>query len=125
MPTMPYHLRDQPLPIEDVILHLGSDLRSIRLMRLETQGRLSEAGGLSQGTWSMIENGLAEGVRLEVLARVAAVLHLDLVLRPCHHPPGTGRLPPNGRTRRTRGATRIPGTRRLEPAPDWDERNLW
>ena len=119
---MPYDLRDQPVPIEKVILHLGFDLRNVRLMRFETQTRLSEACGGSQGTWSMVENGLAEGIRLETLARIAAVLHLDLVLRPCSHPPGAGRVPPNGRIRRTRGATRVPGTRRLEPGPDWDER---
>ena len=119
---MPYDLRDQPVPIEEVILHLGFDLRNVRLMRFETQTRLSEACGVSQGTWSMVENGLAEGIRLETLARIAAVLHLDLVLRPCSHPPGAGRVPPNGRIRRTRGATRVPGTRRLEPGPDWDER---
>ncbi len=70
----------------------------------------------------MIENGLAEGVRLEILARIAATLHLDLVLRPCSHPPGAGRMPPNGRTRRTRGSVRVPGTRRLEPSLDRDER---
>lgn len=119
---MPYDLRDQPLPIEEVILHFGFDLRNIRLMRLETQSRLSDASGVSQGTWSMIENGLAEGVRLEILARMAAALQLDLVLRPCNHPPGAGRQPPNGRTRRTAGARRIGPTRRLEPGPDWDER---
>lgn len=119
---MPYDLRDQPVPVEDVILHFGFDLRNARLMRLETQTRLSDACGVSQGTWSMIENGLAEGVRLELLARIAATLHLDLVLRPCTHPPGAGRLPPNGRTRRTRHATRVPGTRRVEVGPDWDQR---
>ena len=119
---MPYDLRDQPAPIEDVILHFGFELRQIRLGKFETQARLSAASGVSQGTWSMIENGLAEGVRLEVLARMAAVLHLDLVLRPCRHPADAGRNPPNGRTRRTRGAKRIPGTQRLLPGPDWDER---
>jgi transcriptional regulator with XRE-family HTH domain len=120
---MPYDLRDQPVPIEEVILHFGFDLRTTRLMRFETQSRLSDASGVSQGTWSMIENGLAEGVRLELLARIAAVLHLDLVLRPCNHPPGAGRQPPNGRIRRTAGARRVPGTRRLVPGPNWDERN--
>jgi transcriptional regulator with XRE-family HTH domain len=117
---VPYYLRDQPLPVEDVILHLGVDLRNARLGRLETQSRLSEACGVSQGTWSMIENGLAEGVRLELLARIAAVLHLDIVLRRCEHPSGAGRVPPNGRTRRTRDARRRPGIRQLEPGPDWD-----
>ncbi len=119
---MPYSLRDQPAPVEDVILHLGFDLRNARLMRFETQTRLSAVCGVSQGTWSMIENGLAEGVRLEILARIAATLHLDLVLRPCSHPPGAGRMPPNGRTRRTRSSVRVPGTRRLEPSLDRDER---
>jgi transcriptional regulator with XRE-family HTH domain len=119
---MPYDLREQPVPIEDVILHFGADLRNVRLMRLETQTRLREACGVSHGTWSMIENGLAEGVRLELIARIAAMLELDLVFRPCNHPPGTGRRPPNGRTRRTAGARRLPGSRRLEPGPDWDVR---
>jgi transcriptional regulator with XRE-family HTH domain len=84
---MPYDLRDQPLAIENVILHFGFELRNVRLLRLETQTRLSEGSGVSQGTWSMIQNGLAEGVRLELLARIAASLHLDLVLRPCSHHP--------------------------------------
>jgi DNA-binding Xre family transcriptional regulator len=78
--AMPYDLRDQPLPVENVILHLGFELRNVRLIRLETQTRLSEACGVSQATWSMVENGLAEGVRLELLARIAASLHLELVL---------------------------------------------
>jgi transcriptional regulator with XRE-family HTH domain len=119
---VPYELRDQPAPIEDVILHLAVELRDLRLSRFETQTRLSEASGISQGTWSKIENGLAEGIRLELLARIAAALRVDIVLRPCSHPPGTGRYPPNGRTRRTRGATRIQGTRRLQPGPYWDDR---
>jgi len=119
---MPYFLRDQPEPIELIIMHLGVDVRMARLMRLETQTHLSEVSGVSQSVWSMIENGLAEGVRLELLARVAGSMHLELTLRPCTHPPGTGRYPPTGRVRRTRDATRIPGTRRLEPRPDWSER---
>lgn len=119
---MPYDLRDQPLPVEDVILHLGVELRNARLMKFETQTRLSAACGVSQGTWSMIENGLAEGVRLELLARIAATLQLDLVLRACPHPQTAGRIPPNGRTRRTRAATAGHGARRLEPRPDWNER---
>ena len=120
--SMPYFLRDQPEPIERIIMHFGVDVRMARLMRFETQTHLSEASGVSQSVWSMIENGLAEGVRLELLARVAASMHLDLALRPCTHPPETGRYPPTGRVRRTRGATRIPGTRRLEPPPDWNDR---
>lgn len=120
--AVPYELRDQPSPIEDVILHLAVELRQLRLAKFETQTRLSAASGISQGTWSKIENGLAEGVRLEMLARIAAVLRVDIVLRPCRHPPGFGRYPPNGRTRRTPGATRIPGTRNLLPGSDWDER---
>jgi transcriptional regulator with XRE-family HTH domain len=123
--AVPYDLRDQPVPVENVILHLGFELRNVRLIRLETQTRLSEASGVSQATWSMIENGLAEGVRLELLARIAASLHLELVLRPCSHTPDGGRLPPNGRMRRTQGATRIPGSGRLDPGPDWDERTPW
>ena len=119
---MPYFLRDQAEPIERIIMHFGVDVRMARLMRFETQTHLSEASGVSQSVWSMIENGLAEGVRLEMLARVAGSMHLDLALRPCTHPPGTGQSPPTGRVRRTRGATRIPGTRRLEPLPDWKDR---
>jgi len=119
---VPYELRDQPAPIEDIILHLAVELRELRLAKFETQTRLSAVSGISQGTWSKIENGLAEGVRLEMLARIAAALRVDIVLRPCKHPPGFGRYPPIGRTRRTRGATRILGTRNLLPGPDWDER---
>jgi transcriptional regulator with XRE-family HTH domain len=118
---MPYDLREQPTPIEDVILHFGVDVRNTRLIQFETQTHLSEVAGVSQATWSMIENGLAEGVRLETLARIAVSMGLDLTFRRCSHPPGTGRIPPTGRTRRTLGATRIAGTRRLEPGPDWDE----
>lgn len=118
---MPYDLRDQPPPIEDVILHLGVDLRNARLSALGTQTHLSQVAGVSQAMWSMVENGLAEGVRLEMLARIAVSLGLDLTFRRCAHPSGTGRRPPNGRTRRTFGATRIPGTRRLEPGPNWEE----
>ena len=116
---MPYDLRDQPVPIEDVIIHLGVDLRDARLSALETQTHLSQVAGVSQGLWSMIENGLAEGVRLEMLARIAASMGLELSFRRCSHPPGAGRRPPNGRVRRTVEARRIPGTRRLEPGPFW------
>ena len=119
---MPYDLRDQPAAIETVIVHFGVELRTTRLMHFETQTHLSEVSGVSQSTWSMIENGLAEGVRLEVLARIAASMHVDIVLRPCIHPADTGHVPPIGRVRRTPGATRIPGTRRLVPAPGWGER---
>jgi transcriptional regulator with XRE-family HTH domain len=122
---MPYDLRDKPGSVEDVILHFGADLRAARHRRLETQSHLSEACGVGQGTWSMIENGLAEGVRLETLARIATSLRLDLVLRPCSHPPGTGRQPSNGRIRRLRGARRRIGSRRLEPGPGWDDRMRW
>ncbi len=118
---MPYDLRDQPVQIEDVILHLGVDLRNARLSGLETQTHLSQVAGVSQALWSMVENGIAEGVRLELLARIAASMGLDLTFRRCTHPTGTGRRPPNGRTRRTFEATRIPGTRRLVPGPDWNE----
>jgi hypothetical protein len=122
---MPYDLRDQPKPIEEVILHFGVDLRNTRLLQFETQTHLSAVAGVSQAAWSMIENGLAEGVRLETLARIAVAMGLDITLRRCSHPPGTGRTPPNGRTRRTQGATRIAGTRRLEPGPDWDDRDAY
>lgn len=118
---MPYFLRDQPTPIERVIVHLGFDVHMARLARFETQSHLSDVAGISQSTWSMIENGLAEGVRLEKLAHVAAAMHLEIVLRPCSHPPGAGQQPSNGRVRRLRGATRIPGTRRLAPGPGWDD----
>jgi transcriptional regulator with XRE-family HTH domain len=119
---MPYDLRDQPPLIDDVILHFGADLRNARLSAFETQTHLSRIAGVSQSMWSMIENGLAEGVRLEMLARIASSLGLDVTFRRCSHPPGTGRRPPNGRTRRTVNAVRVPGTRRLEPPADWNDR---
>jgi transcriptional regulator with XRE-family HTH domain len=119
---MPYFLRDQPESIELVIVHFGVDVRMSRLMRFETQTHLSDLSGISQSTWSMIENGLAEGVRLELLARVAASMRLDIVLRPCQHPPGTGQSPPTGRIRRLQGATPVPGTRRLIPGPGINDR---
>jgi transcriptional regulator with XRE-family HTH domain len=122
---MPYELRNQPISIENVIVHLGVEVRDARLARYESQSRLSTRCGVSQSTWSMVENGLAEGVRLETLARIAGVLQLDLVLRPCPHSSDAGRYPPNGRTRRLAGATRVPGTTHLEPGADWDPRRRW
>ncbi|OGO51235.1 MAG: hypothetical protein A2Z32_09055 [Chloroflexi bacterium RBG_16_69_14] len=119
---MPYLLSDQPEAIGLVIVHFGVDVRTARLMRFETQTHLSGLSGVSQSTWSMIENGLAEGVRLELLARVAASMHLDIVLRPCPHPPGTGQAPPSGRIRRLQGATAVHGTRRLIPGPGINDR---
>jgi transcriptional regulator with XRE-family HTH domain len=116
---VPYDLRDQPIHVEDVILHFGVDLRNTRLLHLETQSHLSGVAGVSQGLWSMVENGIAEGVRLEMLARIASSMGLDLTFRRCTHPAGTGRNPLNGRIRRTDRAVRIPGTRRLEPPSDW------
>lgn len=122
---MPYYLREQPRPIEDVILHLGVDLRGTRLLQFETQTHLSKLAGVSQSTWSMVENGLAEGIRLETLARMAMAVRCDLGFIACRHPPEAGRYPANGRTIRTRGATGIPGTRRLRPGPDWQPREPW
>ena len=79
---MPYFLRDQPAIVERVIVHIGLDLRGARLPQLETQTHLSQIAGVSQSTWSMIENGLAEGVRLETLARVAGSMGLEIILGP-------------------------------------------
>ena len=56
--AMPYELRDQPAPIEDVILHLAVELRELRLAKFATQTRLSAESGISQGTSS---NGMAPG----------------------------------------------------------------
>jgi transcriptional regulator with XRE-family HTH domain len=125
MDGMPYHLRDQPVRIEDVIVHLGFEVKSVRLLQLETQSALSERAGISQSTWSMLENGLAEGIRLETLARVAQALGHELVLGRCDHPKGAGREPSNGRVRRLRGALPVPGQRRLEPSPDWERLTGW
>lgn len=121
---MPYELRNQPISIENVIVHLGVEVRDARLAKYESQSRLSTRCGVSQSTWSMVENGLAEGVRLETLARIASVLQLDLVLRACPHSSDAGRYPPNGRTRRL-GTPRVPGTTHLEPGADWDPRRRW
>ena len=94
----------------------------MRFGRMDSQAAYSAMAGVSQSTWSMIENGLAEGIRLETLARVAAALGCDLVLRGCDHSEWAGREPSNGRIRRVNGATRIPGTRRLLPGPGWEPR---
>ena len=118
---IPYDLREQPTPIENVILHFAYELRDARLQRFATQTRLSEVSGVSQSVLSMIENGLAEGVRLELLAHIAAVLQVDLLLRPCPHPPGAGQSRASGRVRRLEGAERIPGTRRMVPRPEWND----
>ena len=119
---MPYDLREQPTPIEDVILHFAYELRDRRLEHLATQARLGAVSGVSQSVLSMIENGLAEGVRLEMLARVAAALQVDLLLRRCPHPPRAGSSRADSRNRRLDGAERIPGTRRMVPRPDWRHR---
>src|SRR6476620_2564279 len=116
---MPYFLRDQPAFVERVIVHLGFDLRGARLRQLETQTHLSQIAGVSQSTWSMIENGLAEGVRLETLARVAGSMGFELIVAPCGHPPDTDLYAGSARARRLDGATPIIGTRGLRPAPDW------
>ena len=122
---MAYLLRDQPDLIEDVILHLGHDVKSTRSRRLDTQTALSERAGISQSTWSMLENGLAEGIRLETLAKMAIVLECDIVLRRCDHPEWAGQDPSNGRIRRVEGATVIPGRRGLVPGPGWEPRGRW
>src|SRR5262245_58950085 len=83
---VPYRLTDQPEPIETVLIHLGYDVRMARYRQFETQSRLSARAGLSQSTWSMVENRLAEGVRLETLARVAIALGGELALAQCRHP---------------------------------------
>jgi transcriptional regulator with XRE-family HTH domain len=114
---MPYRLSEQPSQIEAVIVHLGYDVRMARLRQFDTQPRLSARAGISQSTWSMVENGLAEGVRLEVLARIAVAIGGELVLAHCRHPPGVEQAEAVGRTRRLIGATRVPGSRRLIPGP--------
>jgi transcriptional regulator with XRE-family HTH domain len=118
---MPYDLRDQPVPIEAVILHFAYELRDTRLQQFATQTRLSEVSGVSQSVLSMIENGLAEGVRLELLARIAAALQVDLLLRRCPHAPEAARSRADGRLRRLHGAERVPGSRRIVPRPDWND----
>jgi transcriptional regulator with XRE-family HTH domain len=123
--VMPYSLREQPVRIEDVIVHLGVEIKAVRYAQMDTQSALSARAGISQSTWSMVENGLAEGIRLETLARIATALGYDLVLRRCDHPEAAGREPPNGRAQRVEGATRIPGTRRLAPGPAWQPRDRW
>ena len=117
---MPYALRDQPTSIEQVILHLGFEVEIVRYRRMDTQSALSERAGVSQSTWSMVENGLAEGIRLETLARIASALGCDLVLARCDHPEDAGRGSTNGRVRRLQFATRMPGSRRLMLAPGWE-----
>lgn len=119
---MPYELRDQPAPVEHVILGLAVQLREHRLRQFATQTRLSAASGTSQSTWSKVENGLAEGVRLEVLARMAAALHVDIVFRPCEHPPDFDGYPPNGRATRQHDARLIRGP--LGTPAGWEEAGL-
>jgi transcriptional regulator with XRE-family HTH domain len=115
--AMPYDLREQPKAVEDVILHFGVDLRSARRQEGESQSHLGAVAHVSQGVISMVENGLAEGVRLEMLARLAAALGFDITVRRCAHPPGTGWNPPSGRALWLASAEPVPGTRRLERRP--------
>ena len=97
----------------------------MRYRQMDSQAAYSAIACVSQSTWSMVENGLAEGIRLETLARVAAALGCDLVLRQCDHPDRAGRDLSNGRIRRIEGATRVPGTRRLLPRPGWESGDRW
>jgi transcriptional regulator with XRE-family HTH domain len=114
---MPYRLTHQPEPIHKVLIHLGYDIRMARYGQFETQPRLSERAGIGQSTWSMVENGLAEGLRLETLARIAVALGGELSLGLCRHPPGLEESAEIGRPRRLRGAISVPGRRTLRPRP--------
>jgi DNA-binding Xre family transcriptional regulator len=125
MLDMPYSLRDQPARIEAILVHLGFEIRSARYRRIGTQTALSEQAGVSQSTWSMVEHGLAEGIRLETLARIVSVLGGDLGIVRCDHPDEVDTDPSNGRIQRVEGATLIPGTRRLMPGPGWHTRDPW
>jgi transcriptional regulator with XRE-family HTH domain len=125
MLAMPYSLRDQPARIEAILVHLGFEIRSARYRRTGTQTALSEQAGVSQSTWSMVENGLAEGIRLETLARIVSVLGGDLGVVRCDHPDEVDTDPSNGRFQRVEGATLIPGTRRLMPGAGWRPRDPW
>jgi len=125
MGDMPYSLRDQPARIEAIFVHLGFEVRAARYRRMGTQTGLSERAGVSQSTWSMVEHGLAEGIRLETLARIVAVLGGELAIVRCDHPDEVDTDPTNGRSQRVEGATPIPGTRRLAPGPGWQPRDPW
>jgi transcriptional regulator with XRE-family HTH domain len=114
---MPYRLTEQPEPIDKVLTHLGYDVRMARYGQFETQPRLSLRAGIGQSTWSMVENGLAEGIRLETLARIAVALGGELVLAQCRHPPGIDDPSIVGRPRRLIAATRLPGRGTLRPGP--------
>ena len=111
---MPYDVRDQPRAVEDVILHFGVDLERARQQAGESQSHLGAVASVSQGVISMVENGLAEGVRFEMLARLAAAMGLDITFRRCTHPPDTGRNPPSGRSLWLASAQAVPGRRRFE-----------
>ena len=98
-------------------MHLGYDVRMARYGLFESQPRLSERAGIGQSTWSMVENGLAEGIRLETLARIAVALGAELTLGLCRHPPALERSAEIGRLRHLIGATSIPRTRSLRRGP--------
>ena len=114
---VPYRLTDQPEPIAKVLMHIGYDVRMARYGQFESQSRLSERAGIGQSTWSMVENGVAEGVRLETLARIAVALGGELTLGLCRHPPGLEQSAETGRLRHLIGATSIAGTRSLRRGP--------
>ena len=114
---MPYRLTEQPEAIANVLMHLGYDVRMARYTQMASQPRLSERAGVGQSTWSMVENGLAEGIRLETLARIAIALGGELSLGLCRHPPGIEQAAEMGRPRRLFGATPVAGRRTLRRGP--------
>ena len=125
MSTMPYSLRDQPPEIGAIFVHLGSEVRAARRQRMRTQTALAGRAGVGQSTWSMVEHGLAEGIRLETLARIVSILGFDLLVRPCDHSENIDVDPSIGRVLRVEGATPIRGTRRITPGPGWQPRERW
>jgi transcriptional regulator with XRE-family HTH domain len=116
---MPYALRLHAASVERVILDFGADLVAARRAHMMTQRDLHEASGVSQSAISMAENGLAEGMRLAQVARLAAALHSDLLIRACPHAPGAAVSPWNGRIARTEVYIADPVRQRLIDPRDY------
>jgi DNA-binding Xre family transcriptional regulator len=125
-----YLIHEQPEIVEDVLVHLAYEIRMIRFASWMSQTELSARAGLSQSTMSLIENGLAEGIRLDKVAKIAAALGCDILIRQCPHPPGISDLPTIGRVAREmdgdlyrpRGPLQV--ARRAPPEPGRTRRSM-
>ena len=64
-----------------LLVAIGRELRASRVARGLSQQHVAQAVGVSQGLLSLIERGMHSAVSLELLAKIAEVVGLDLALR--------------------------------------------